>query len=82
MKRLPRDLKTEWKRTKGRLADPNTPKYIKSLDFKRWRHEDQPGIEVWSVRVGLNSGYRAHIDHYSDGRWIADRVGDKTDMGH
>jgi len=82
-KELLRELLPEWGKTKDRLADPEVPKHIKSVDLKRWPKEDKPGVKVWSVRVGLNTGYRAHLDNYdNDDRWVADRVGDKTKMGH
>jgi len=64
-----------WANTKRRLLE--FPGYS-TLHFRKW----PPEPPLWSVNVGSDSGFRAHLRPLGDGGWEGVHYGNHKKMGH
>jgi hypothetical protein len=69
-----RNLTSKWDGTKAKLLTERT---LRGLNFKPWPKD---GRDTYSVKV--DDGFRAHLRHEGQGRWIAYILGSHKELGH
>ena len=67
-------LQAKWRQTKTKLLEN---RLLHGLNFKPWPKD---GPERYSVRVDDN--FRAHLQHFGAGQWLAYVLGPHKKLGH